>query len=315
MSPEREPFRCTGGFNFVVADANGDVYRCTNFAAPPKQQPMGHVYRAIRFDEAPYPCTEAFCICPQHKFDPRLHAAGMRPQARGWRRLPYSAWLHWSVTDECFLSCTYCEAGQRRFDKRAVRPIDTERLLATLEETGRIWRVSFTGGGEPFAVPNMTEACAAITRRHFVSFNTNLLHSDMKDFLRQVDPRKIIQIQASAHLTELERTNNLERFAANCRACRRAGLEINPVAVGIPSIIPEVKRFRRELARLGVHFTFAPYSGAFQGRRYPEAYTAEELAALGMDRLTAGTHLVGAAASWAERAVSRTVRRLRSRWW
>jgi len=199
------------------------------------------------------------------------------------------------VTDECFLSCRYCEAGNRPFVKQQVRPIDVPALMRTLAATKRRIHLSFTGGGEPFAVPNMTEACAALTREHYISFNSNLLGIKMEEFLPAIDPRHLLYIQGSVHLQELERTNNIPRFIRNVKALREAGVRVNLIAVGTPAVIPDVPRFRERFAEDGIDFTFAPFSGVYEGRRYPDAYTAAEREALGMTEAASAVHRVSQA--------------------
>lgn len=284
-------FNCSAGFNFAVADERGDLFLCTNFMRAEPKIRLGNLYRQIELPSSLYPCTESFCICPQHKFDPELRRRALEP---GYATsLPYDLWIHWYVTEECFLSCVYCEAGNRTFEKDLVQPIDVGALVDTLDATGRTVHLSFTGGGEPFVVPNMTDACAALTRRHYISFNSNILNIKMEEFLPAIDPRHLLYVMGSLHLAELERTRNTERFISNVKALREAGVTVNLVAVGIPSIIPDIPRYRALYAAEDIDFTFAPFSGMYQGRRYPDAYTQGERVALGLSQQQAQVHQVG----------------------
>lgn len=303
-----EPFPCTAGFNFTVADANGDVFLCSNFMRGENSLKLGNLYQGIALRDTLFPCAESFCVCPQYKFDPKLRTKALKPH--GWTawRLPYDVWVHWYVTEECFLSCVYCEAGNRPFLKRQVKPIDIPALMRTLDGLDRRVHLSFTGGGEPFAVPNMTEACAAITRKHYISFNSNLLGIRMEEFLPAIDVKRLLYIQGSVHLAELERTRNIARFIRNAKALRQAGVKLNLVAVGIPSIIPDIPRFRATFAAEAIDFTFAPFSGLYDGKRYPDSYTDEDLDALGLSEQAAKTHLVG---SEAPHLAGRLIERLR----
>jgi Radical SAM superfamily len=289
MNTKHESFFCPAGVHFAAA--NGDVFPCTNFMQSSGTQSLGNLYHGFSLNDRVLDCRENFCICPQHKFDPKLYRKALKPRSwTGWR-LPYDLWVHWYVTEECFLSCVYCETGNRPFVKQNIRPIDVPALMRTLEGLKRkAVRLSFTGGGEPFAVPNITEACAEITKRHYISFNSNLLGIDVKEFIRVINPRKLLYIQGSLHLKELERTRNIERFAQNVHACRRAGVQVYVTAVGIPSIIPEIPKFKAIFEAKGIFFTFAPFSGIYEGRHYPDAYTETELLALGMTQETAHIH-------------------------
>lgn len=294
MNGQHEAFSCPAGVYFATANADGDVFPCTNFMQPPGTRSLGNLYRGFSLNVRFLDCRENFCICPQHKFDEKLYHRALKPRSwTGWR-LPYDLWVHWYVTEECFLSCEYCETGSRPFVKQNIRPIDVPALMRTLDGLKRkAVRLSFTGGGEPFAVPNITEACAEITKRHYISFNSNMLGIDAEEFIRAIDPRKLLFIQGSLHLKELERTHNIERFAQNVHACRRAGVQVYVTAVGIPSIIPEIPKFQAIFEKKGIPFTFAPFSGIYEERHYPDAYTETELAALGMAPQAARIHKAG----------------------
>lgn len=288
-------FQCSAGKTFAVAGADGEVFLCTNFMRADSRVSLGNLYQGLTLRDRLHGCTESFCICPQYRFDAKLHTKAKRPWGLTALRLPYDFWLHWYVTEECFLSCRYCEAGNRPFVKQQVRPIDVPALMRTLAATKRRIHLSFTGGGEPFAVPNMTEACAALTREHYISFNSNLLGIKMEEFLPAIDPRHLLYIQGSVHLQELERTNNIPRFIRNVKALREAGVRVNLIAVGTPAVIPDVPRFRERFAEDGIDFTFAPFSGVYEGRRYPDAYTAAEREALGMTEAASAVHRVSQA--------------------
>ena len=80
------------------------------------------------------------------------------------KKPPYDFWLHWYLSDRCYMTCAYCSGWQH--GDLAYKPISTiniPELIATLDKTGLIFRISFTGGGEPFLVPNLTEACLELT--------------------------------------------------------------------------------------------------------------------------------------------------------
>mgnify|MGYP000894706000 CR=1 FL=1 len=63
----------------------------------------------------------------------------------------YDIWLHWDVTKRCNLDCIYC-FGKITDTKVLVHPIQTDKLISTLEKTGKTFRISFTGG-EPTVNP------------------------------------------------------------------------------------------------------------------------------------------------------------------
>jgi MoaA/NifB/PqqE/SkfB family radical SAM enzyme len=285
---EKPYFNCPAGYSTANVDENGDVFLCHNFMKR-DQIKLCSIYDEIALTKHFYQCREAVCECPLYKFDLGLYRRAsvsigepVAQEAADADPPPYNVWLHWVVTQECFLSCEYCGVGQLPFHKRNIKPIQIEKMMAAFDRSGLTYRVSFTGGGEPFAVPNLVEACVEITRNHYISLNTNLVR-DMQRFAQEVDPSKVVSIIASLHLRELERTKNIDRYIKNFVACRDAGMPIYATAVGIPSIIPDLPRYREIFGAAGIEIGFATYMGPYDGKAYPDGYTDEELAAFGFD--------------------------------
>ena len=203
----------------------------------------------------------------------------------------YDAWLHWYVTMRCFLDCEYCGTNNSgiRF-KGDVAPIQIDRLMQALEATGLVFRISFTGGGEPFMVPNLREACQALVGKHFISFNSNLVHKSVGPFFSVMAPDRILQVHASCHIKALERAGLLDLFADNYRLCQQRGIPIHAEEVGHPSLIPEADNYRELFRAKGVALHFGAYAGPYQGKNYPDAYTDGELKVLGLEKTARTAH-------------------------
>ena len=200
------------------------------------------------------------------------------------QRPPYDAWLHWYVTNRCFLDCDYCGTNQSGLrSKGDVEPIRTDALLRTLEATGMTFRISFTGGGEPFMVPNLLEACREIVKKHYVSFNSNMAHKNAGPFFEAIDPRRVLKVLASCHIKALERAKLVDLFAENVGICQRRGIPIRAEEVGHPALVPEAAKYRDFFSSRGVALRFGPFAGTFEGKRYPQSYTDGELEILGLD--------------------------------
>ena len=152
---EKPYFNCPAGYNTAIVDEHGDLFLCFNFMKPDKRIKLGSIYDKIDFRKHFYKCREKICECALYKYDLGLYrkasiGAGepIAPLAADAEAPPYDVWLHWVVTQECFLSCEYCGVGQQPFVKRNIEPIEVEKMMATLDESGLKFRVSFTGGGE-----------------------------------------------------------------------------------------------------------------------------------------------------------------------
>jgi len=158
-----------------------------------------------------------------------------------------------------------------------VTRIDADAFVEQLDKTGLTFRVGFTGG-EPFLVPNIVEACEKITRKHYVSFNTNLTLARTAEFVQRIDPQRVIEIHASCHIKELDIRGLIDRYCENYRLCKEAGFAIKAVARAYPPLLGELGRYREIFASKGVELEIGMYCGDYEGKHYPEAYTEAELA-------------------------------------
>lgn len=197
----------------------------------------------------------------------------------------YDAWLHWQTFSPCNFNCSYCTST-----KHGLKPVDVPALMRTLRGTGRTFRVGFTGGGEPFLVPNIVETMAAISGEHFISFNSHLTNKKVRTLLERVDTSRILYVTASAHIEELLRLKLLDTFASNVHTCRERGVQTNVVAVAYPPLVAEVDKYRGLFGQRGLDLGFAPFVGTYQGRRYPAAYSSVERGVFGLTADAVGRH-------------------------
>jgi MoaA/NifB/PqqE/SkfB family radical SAM enzyme len=155
--------------------------------------------------------------------------------------------------------------------------IDIPVLINTLDKTNRVFRIAFTGGGEPFLNPNIIEICERTTEKHYISFNTNLTSKKIEEFCRKIDPRKVIEIHASLHIKELERLHLLDLFVNNFLLCKERGISIVAVEIAYPKLCDEVDKYKEIFKKKGIEFTFDRFQGIYHGKEYPAAYTEREL--------------------------------------
>jgi len=151
-----------------------------------------------------------------------------------------------------------------------------------LNETGKTFRVGFTGG-EPFLIPNILEAARALTKKHFISINTHLTSSKIKEFAEAIPPDKVLFIQASLHFDELEKRKLKSRFIGNYLLLKGRGFNVFAEAVAFPPFISRLEEFREFYGKEGIDFSFGAFIGIYDGKKYPESYTEEEISAFGLD--------------------------------
>ena len=187
----------------------------------------------------------------------------------------YDAWLHWNVTSQCNFDCTYC-FGKIPVSKVDINIINIDKLIKTLDKTGKVFRVSFTGG-EPFLIPNIIEACAELTKKHYVSFNTNLVLPAVKKFADVINPDRVLNVHASLHIEELEIRRLIDTFVSNFKLLADRGFNIYAEAVAWPGSDANIEKYRRLMTGLGIEFGYAPFVGKLNNSDFPDSYKAEDL--------------------------------------
>lgn len=187
----------------------------------------------------------------------------------------YNAWLHWDATKRCNLDCEYC-FGKITDPNVKVNSIDIEKLMNTLDKTGKIFRISFTGG-EPTMIPNFIEAVKVITDKHFVSFNTNLIAKNLLGIIDNVDPKRILHIHASLHYDELIKKNLLDIYIYNLKLLQKNKFNIYAEVVAYPPSINRFSELESIMKEVELDFEYAPFYGKFEEEVYPESYTESEL--------------------------------------
>ncbi len=187
----------------------------------------------------------------------------------------YNAWLHWDVTKRCNLDCEYC-FGKITDASIKINSIKIDKLLATLDETGKTFRISFTGG-EPTLVPNFIDACKAITDKHYISFNSNLIAKNIKDFANSINPSRVLHIHASFHYDELLKKNLLHRFIENYNYLKEREFNIYAESVAYPTFKTHLDKIKKIANVNSIDLSFAPFYGKYNNKTYPECYTASEL--------------------------------------
>lgn len=190
----------------------------------------------------------------------------------------YDAWLHWYINMRCNLNCAYCFFNLLK--KRAkLKSVDTKKIVKTLDETGKVFRIYLTGGGEPFLVRNIIELCEGITKKHYLFINSNLTSNKFKDFARKINPERVLGIHASLHIEELLKKNLVDKYVENYHILKEKGFTIFSVAIAYPPLLEKVDEYYRFFQKKGILFYYEPYYGNFLGKKYPYSYTPEEISA------------------------------------
>ncbi len=221
-------------------------------------------------------------------------------------KVPYDAWLQWTLFEGCNLSCEYCSGRQnlakisqdkltrfsqffyfgwkKFFPSPKNNAVDVDRLMAALDHSGKTYFIGLTGG-EPSLHPDFARLCRKLTEKHYIVFTSNFTAgAPLADVAASVDPGRVEEIVASLHIKELEKRGLVDRYVDNFLLFKNRGFKIRAAVVAYPPLAGEIAGYRRYFSRRGVDFLCVPFSGFWQGNLYPESYSAGELDLFGLDR-------------------------------
>jgi len=277
---------CNAGYNAASVLPDGTVNTCFD-----RRETLGNIYTGFEFKKKLVQCDFKFCDCPLWSFEKNLHALA---KGKVLESPPaYDAFLHWHVTYSCNMVCHYCTLfpGNKERDfaekQRPAKPINIPAMMNSLEASGKTFLISFIGG-EPFLVPNMVEACAALSRKHFVCFNTNLTALDMKLF-EAVNRDHLGMLNISLQIQPMEKLNLTDKFIEKIHAMESIGFSRYKITVvADPALFPKIQYYREKFGKHGIKFKLIPMidnGGVYRGKAYPASYEPEELEMIERDWL------------------------------
>lgn len=180
---------------------------------------------------------------------------------------PNRVFFSWYINNECNYSCSYC------------KPQEYKTTFLSVERWFDIWTDIYQrygscqihiSGGEPFLYPNFICLISNLSKIHTLEFSTNLSW-EVNKFIENISPQKA-RIGLSFH----PEFADLEEFFNKVVVLRNAGFETWVNYVGYPPILKDMPRYRNKFKEMNLPFNILPFSGDFDGRKYPEGYTPEE---------------------------------------
>ncbi|MBN1796958.1 MAG: radical SAM protein [Spirochaetales bacterium] len=196
----------------------------------------------------------------------------------------YNAALHCYLSLRCNFNCDYCFIPTEVLRNDPLEPIRTQRFLEVLHETGKTFNIIFSGG-EPFIIPNLVEACAELTKKHYISIVTNLsLTKRIKDFVKAVDCKRVQYMVCSFQAHELEKRNMVNTFMENYRLLKNAGFGIHAQIVAYPPVLKDLEKYLKLFHEKDLEVICAPFIGRYNNRSYPGAYSNAELKLIRCER-------------------------------
>jgi MoaA/NifB/PqqE/SkfB family radical SAM enzyme len=135
-----------------------------------------------------------------------------------------------------------------------------------------VWLLHITGG-EPSVYPDFDGLCVALTRRHYISVNSNMTNPVWRHFARRVNPARVSFINAGLHLEERERRSGNTPYLEHVAMLRDRGFQVFCSLVGSPSALARFEETVELLGSIGMFAVPKVMRGIFEGKRYPDAYS------------------------------------------
>lgn len=198
--------------------------------------------------------------------------------AREARRGPfmhYDIEADWHLLDTCNYRCDYCFFPPEMLGRKLATAAAPAAWCDAFAATGLTWLLHLTGG-EPTIYPDFAGFSAALTRRHFISLNTNLSHPSILAFCDKVDPARVDFINAGFHYDERVRRAGLPVFLRHLRRLREAGFPVFVSVVATPPVLAEMDAIVEALGPAGLRPVPKLFRGRHAGRHYPRAYSDVE---------------------------------------
>lgn len=184
--------------------------------------------------------------------------------------------VSWFINNLCNFSCEYC--GHYTTEHPSVGKYSVEHIVKSFRVFGNSGHIIITGG-EPFLFPGFVDLCKELTKENFISVNTNLSHKLVTTFAEEINPNRVIMINAGIHF-DFRRSKQIEMddFVKKFILLHEKGFNIIGSFVVHPEHMEAMEKDIELLKSLGISAISAKsFSGISKGKKYPLAYTTEEL--------------------------------------
>jgi MoaA/NifB/PqqE/SkfB family radical SAM enzyme len=186
--------------------------------------------------------------------------------------MDYQIEADWHLLNTCNYRCDYCFFSDEFLSSKLPSFAKAEEWGAAFDASGLVWLVHLTGG-EPSVYPDFHRLCVALTRRHFISVNSNMTNRVWRDFAHQVNPIRVSFINAALHLEERERRAGNASYLDQVAMLLDRGFQVFCSLVGSPRALARFEDAIELLDSIGMFPAPKVMRGVFEGKRYPDAYT------------------------------------------
>lgn len=153
----------------------------------------------------------------------------------------------------------------------------------SIEKLEKIWdklykkygslKIEITGG-EPLSYPNIIELINMLSRKHSIKVVSDLsVPSIVSDFAARLNPERV-EVDMNFHPQFAE----LDRFIRKALLLKLRGFKNTAYVCAYPPFLGYLDYYRKRFEDKGLNFSFLPFIGMYEGKKYPESYTQRERA-------------------------------------
>jgi sulfatase maturation enzyme AslB (radical SAM superfamily) len=175
----------------------------------------------------------------------------------------------------CNFRCDYCFLSKQALGAKIVVHGTNEQWQDGFDSTGKTWLIHMTGG-EPMIYPKFVDLCQRLTRRHYLSINSNLSHRAVDEFAEVIDPRRVHFINAALHLVERRQRSGFDAFIGRVQKLQSAGFTAFVLVVMTPPVLARFPKLVQIFQNQGLNIVPKVMRGTVAGRRFPDAYSEAE---------------------------------------
>ncbi len=190
--------------------------------------------------------------------------------------------FEWNIIYDCNYRCPHCifEGKWDEYKKRTVFLSPDEWMNHWRRIHSLYGRASFLiTGGEPFLYPGFIDVIENLSEIHYPINISSNSSGDMREFAARIDPAKV-----SVAFSFQPLSNKLEDVIEKQAFLASKGFIMGTVNLCVyPPYLKQLENYVSAAHKSGVLLKIIPFCGEYQGSRYPESYSAEEKAILGID--------------------------------
>ena len=187
----------------------------------------------------------------------------------------YDITAGWGINTLCNFKCPYCLIKIHNMNDTIIGEKDLDKIINSFDETKKTWLIWMTGG-EPFLHPRFIELCKRLTKKHYIAMNTNLSSPLVYNFCKEIDPKRVLRLNCSLHITERERLGLKEDFVEKVKLLKERGFKVDISQVMWPPILERFDSIYEEFRKREILITPNSFNGIYNKKRYPEAYTNKD---------------------------------------